>query len=204
MTDRRDSESSLFDVLEQSMETDLGSWRTALLEFFESHLPLIIQSISHVRGVPVDLTVPEDVKLVGATMREFILDRWKEIPGAPMEEDIINISGRGIYQVYQGESFDIELTNPTTRVSGAFTGFDLQPYMDSSYIDVIDKLEIAEGEEPDENLVRAYLKSFGLHLVLTNAIVTGEGYLEPDHVGDKLVYVPLHYPEMVLTAISAE
>lgn len=201
MTGPDNNEANFFAELESSMEQDLTTWRAELVEFFESNLPLVIDLISEARGVPVDLSNADDHALVGAALRNFILDRWKEIRNAPLEDDAISASGRGIYQVYNEDSFDFNLTNETTKIHGKVIGFDLQPYMDRSYFNAIDEYD--GDEEPDDEFIRPYRMPFGLHLVLSDVFVTDAEMDVPHHISGKLVYLPLHYPDIELRAVAA-
>ncbi|MEO5950096.1 MAG: hypothetical protein ABIQ04_01465 [Candidatus Saccharimonadales bacterium] len=200
MTSADNNESKLFAELENSMETDLSSWRTALFVFFEQFLPLVVDELGNKLGRQVDFQIDTDRAEVCAMVRELIVDHWRLIGDPPAARAMVTASGRGIFQVYNDvyNNFDPEQTSEYAILSGIFIGFDVQAYVDPAYLDVI-----SEGEEVSLDVQRHYQKPFGLHLVLTDVNVVDQNTYEPQAFGDKLIYLPLHYPEVTLRSISA-
>ena len=194
-----DSEADFFTSIEQSMHTDLAPWRATLIEVFELYLPRIMDAFYKHKKRQADLGDADDRREIGTVMREILLEEWTKLNKAPGRGDLLTATGRGIFQVFGVEDgcFELEITDAAARVIGTVEGFDLQPYIDSAYL----ALEF-EDEDEAKRAAERYQRPFGLHLVLTDVVVEVPDH-EPDVLGDKLVYLPLQYPEVTLQVLAA-
>ncbi|MNH19149.1 hypothetical protein D3C79_788750 [compost metagenome] len=154
----------------------------------------ICQIAPSATGKELDVTNDNDIRDIGTILREVVRNNWSRIPSAPSEGDVVSARGESVFQLFDTEtkSFDVEWFSGA--IEGQFDGIDVQPYLDEMcFVDAAEDIDMVNLE--------GYIRPFGLHLVLRDARLVGDGEAEFDE-GSRL-YIPLQYSTTRLSTLPA-
>jgi len=184
---------------ERQLYRNANDWKEAMVTTADALLPLAVETFEEDNGRKVDLASKEDSKEIAEMMRTWFLHKWTDFEGHLTEDDLVIVRGEGIFQPYQLDPdgangrFQVEVSGSDTEIRGVFKGFDVQPYVDKAILD------FCPENKPD--LVAAYTRRYGVHIVLEEVLVTGDKF-ENYPLDSKYVYIPLHYPDMELLVVG--
>lgn len=182
-------EADLFSRYESEVSHDLAAWRRNILDMHDHSLKLATQIEQSRSDHDLKMNDPIVVQSIGSRMRELILDEWKVLDHAPLEGDLISVTGSSLWHVFDGidAEFSTEALLEGQELYGIMEGCDIYPYVDDSILDAADESDRELDAEP-------YRREFGLHLILHDPFLIDEqGVFQP--LDAKRIYLPVHYEQ---------
>lgn len=197
-----DIDNKLIEAMHKDMYLDISSLCGELAAASEALLPAVIEAFTATSGRKPNLEDSRDISDLRLGVRDWFLDKWHRIEGAPMIGDTIVTNGKGIImRMISNEEgmggFECWRFDDSMQMRGTFKDFDIHSYLDKALLDLDEEKQVATGD--------SYIRPFGVHFVLRDVVVING---DASTMEDSLFYVPLHYPKMqvqlIRTALPAD
>lgn len=183
---------------ERSRAVNLNKWREELVEYTRTHLGLAEDEIRNEVGYAFSIDAPRNEPLVNLVMTGVVLGYLETIEPRLQQGDRISIKGDIIYDIYtrdgHGEhAFEPDWLMKGWEMRGKFENVSVKDYLDE------DILRIETPYISDE-VVAAYIRRYGPHIVLTDPIKIEPGGREHGIPDCESIFIPLTYRNMTINA----
>ena len=187
------SEYPHFSQYEYGPMVDLESWRRELIGYTEAHVGFLIDELHRRYGHAIDIDAPHNEHLINRGISRLLERQVGHMVPRLHKGDSVEARGEIIYDIYtkSDHSFEADWLDKGCVLHGRFDTVAVKDYLDEGLLD-------ADGRSVTEEMVRANMRHFGPHIVLSDPAMTmpdGSGHGIPDCVA---LFIPLTYHRLDL------